>query len=247
MKTIDIAMIVGLVLMVTSLILMYISVRRKSRRQKSEQIVHSLMSANDHFDFQVRRFDALLDDISSNSKKNSILNLHADQLKEIVEELECKRNDLEVENRLLINTNTELKQSQANLVEQATRLRNEMSLNEQTIRETKQYIDMLNRIKEGLEIALGNMQTEEIHYLSQPVFSLGITPSVKNQLESQGILYIGDLIHLNEQYLMEIWGIGPVTLERIKTKLNENNVWFGMDVIRVENHWYRRKQEPTRN
>ena len=35
---------------------------------------------------------------------------------------------------------------------------------------------------------------------------------------------------------------GPVTLDKIKTKLNENGAWFGMDVIRVGNHWYRRKQ-----
>ena len=55
---------------------------------------------------------------------------------------------------------------------------------------------------------------------TEPVFSLGITPSIKSHLESHGILYIGDLIHLNEQYLMEIWGVGPVTLEKIKTKLN---------------------------
>ena len=41
---------------------------------------------------------------------------------------------------------------------------------------------------------------------------------------------------------MEIWGIGPVTLDKIKTKLNENGAWFSMDVIRVGNHWYRRKQ-----
>ena len=87
------------------------------------------------------------------------------------------------------------------------------------------------------------MPAEEVHYLSEPIFSLGITPSIRSHLEAHGILYIGDLIHLDESYLMEIWGVGPVTLEKIKSKLNENGVWFGMDVIRVGNHWYRRKQE----
>lgn len=106
----------------------------------------------------------------------------------------------------------------------------------------QERLDSLKRIKAGLEIALNNIQAEEVHYLSEPVFSLGITPSIKSHLESHGILYIGDLIHLNEQYLMEIWGVGPVTLEKIKTKLNENGAWFGMDVIRVGNHWYRIKQ-----
>ena len=105
------------------------------------------------------------------------------------------------------------------------------------------YIDSLKRIREGLEIALNNLPAEEVHYLSEPIFSLGITPSIRSHLEAHGILYIGDLIHLDESYLMEIWGVGPVTLEKIKSKLNENGVWFGMDVIRVGNHWYRRKQE----
>ena len=84
-----------------------------------------------------------------------------------------------------------------------------------------------------------------VHYLSQPIFSMKMTPIVRSKLESHGILYIGDLIQLNEEYLMEIWGIGPVALERIKTKLNENGVWFGMDVIRINDRWYRRKQELT--
>ena len=57
---------------------------------------------------------------------------------------------------------------------------------------------ILKRIKVRLEIALNNIQAEEVHYLSEPVFSLGITPSIKSHLESHGILYIGDLIHLND-------------------------------------------------
>ena len=47
----------------------------------------------------------------------------------------------------------------------------------------------------------------------------------------------------DEQYLMEIWGIGPATVERIKTKLNENGAYLDMDVIRVDNRWYRRKTD----
>ena len=46
-------------------------------------------------------------------------------------------------------------------------------------------------------------------------------------------------------FLIIFWGLGPVALERIKTKLNENGVWFGMDVIRINDRWYRRKQELT--
>ena len=78
-------------------------------------------------------------------------------------------------------------------------------------------------------------------YLSQPIFSLGITPSAQNHLSAHGIQYVGDLIRLDELYLLEIWGVGPATVEKIQTKLKENGVCFGMDVIRVDNRWYRRK------
>ena len=73
--------------------------------------------------------------------------------------------------------------------------------------------------------------------------SLGIYPSVRERLSKEGILYIGDLIPLSEEYLQEIWGVGPVTLEKIRTKMKENGVWFGMEIIRVNDRWYRRKEE----
>ncbi len=246
MEMIDVAFLSGLMLMVTALVLMYICLRRKSRRQRLERLTDSLSSTKNCLDYQMSRFNSLMDEMASDNKRDSILKSHAERLEELVGELECKRDVLDAENRLMTGTNTELKRSNADLVERATHLRNEISLNEQTICDMEQQIDTLKSIREGLEIALGNVPAAEVHYLAQPVFSLGITPSVRSQLESHGILYIGDLIRLDEQYLMEIWGIGPVTLERIKAKLNENKVWFGMDVIRIENHWYRRKQEPTR-
>lgn len=127
----------------------------------------------------------------------------------------------------------------------ASELRDEIQQQEIKIQQQEEYINSVQRVKEGLEIALDNIQAEEVHYLSQPIFSMKMTPIVRSKLESHGILYIGDLIQLNEEYLMEIWGIGPVALERIKTKLNENGVWFGMDVIRINDRWYRRKQELT--
>lgn len=129
--------------------------------------------------------------------------------------------------------------------ELASELRDEIQQQEIKIQQQEEYINSVQRVKEGLEIALDNIQAEEVHYLSQPIFSMKMTPIVRSKLESHGILYVGDLIQLNEEYLMEIWGLGPVALERIKTKLNENGVWFGMDVIRINDRWYRRKQELT--
>lgn len=238
-------MLVGLVLMITALVLMYKCARGKSCRRKMEKIADSVASDKEDIDFLVKRFGCLFEEMAADHRKESILKDHAARLQELVEELEYQRNELETDNRSMTDINDELKRGNAELVEKSTRLRDEISCSEQTIRDMGKYIDSLKKIREGLEIVLNNMPAEEVHYLSEPVFSLGITPSIRRLLEAHGILYIGDLIHLDESYLMDIWGVGPVTLEKIKTKLNENGVWFGMDVIRVSDHWYRRKQELT--
>ena len=245
METIDVIMLVGLVLMITALVLMYKCARGKSCRRKMEKIADSVASDKEDIDFLVKRFGYLFEEMSADHRKESILKDHAASLQELVEELEYQRNELETDNRSMTDINDELKRGNAELVQKSTRLRDEISYNEQTIRDMGKYIDSLKKIREGLEIVLNNMQAEEVHYLSEAIFSLGITPSIRRLLEAHGILYIGDLIHLDESYLMDIWGVGPVTLEKIKNKLNENGVWFGMDVIRVGNHWYRRKQELT--
>lgn len=245
MEMIDIAMLVGLVLMITALILMYRCARGKSCRRRMEQFADSVKSDKEDIDFLAKQFGYLFDEMAADHEKGSILKRRAAQLEELVEELECQRSELEAGNQSMTDINGELRHSNAGLVEKAARLRDEIRQNELAIQKMEEYIDSVKRIKEGLEIALNNLPAEEVHYLSEPIFSLGITPSIRSHLEAHGILYIGDLIHLDESYLMEIWGIGPVTTERIKTKLNENGVCFGMDVIRVGNHWYRRKQKLT--
>ena len=243
MDTIDLIMLAGLVLMITALVLMYKCARGKSCRRKMESLADSITSDKEEIDFLVKRFGYLFEEMSADHRKESVLKDHAARLQELINELEYQQNGLEADNRSMTHINDELKRSNAELVQKATRLLDEISCDEQTIRDMGKYIDSLKRIREGLEIALNNLPAEEVHYLSEPIFSLGITPSIRSHLEAHGILYIGDLIHLDESYLMEIWGVGPVTLEKIKSKLNENGVWFGMDVIRVGNHWYRRKQE----
>lgn len=245
MEMIDLIMLVGLVLMITALVLMYRCARGKSCHRKMEKLADSVASDKEDIDFLVKRFGYLFEEMSSDHRKESILKDHAARLQKFVEELEYRRDELETDNRSMTSINDELKRGNAELVQKATRLRDEISRGKQSIRDIENHIDSLKRIKEGLEIALNNLPAEEVHYLSEPVFSMGITPSVRNHLEAHGIVYIGDLIPLGETYLMEIWGIGPATLEKIKTKLNENGVCFGTDVIRVGNHWYRRTQETT--
>lgn len=234
-------MLIGLVLTILALVLMYKSIRCESSRLKIEKLAETFAS----IESQIKRFSCLLDEMATSNEGHSALKCRTAKLQEIVEELEHRKNELEASNRSMADINGELERNNAGLIQRATLLRDEIRQDELAIQKAEEYLDSLRRIKEGLEIALNNIQAEEVHFLSEPVFSLGVTPSIKSHLEAHGISYIGDLIHLNERFLMEIWGIGPATIEKIKTKLNESGGWFGMDVIRVNNHWYRRKQAPT--
>ena len=110
------------------------------------------------------------------------------------------------ENLSLARTHDELMRSNTDLTEKAARLRDAIVQDGQAVVELEQRIDTLRRIKEGLEIAVENKPAEEVPYLSQPLFSLGIQPSAQNHLTAYGLRYVGDLVRRDEQYLMEIWG-----------------------------------------
>lgn len=241
----DIAMLFGLVLMITALVLMYKCARGKSCRRRLEELADSVASDKRQMDFLVKRLDGILDDMAAENEKSSVLKHHTARLEELVEELDYKRRELEASNRSMADINGELARSNAGLVEKATRLRDEIGQNELAIRESEEYIDSLQRTKEGLDIAVNNMPAEEVHYLSRSLYDMGITPTVRAKIEAHGIVYIGEMVRLSEEFLMDIWGVGPVNLERIKARLSEHGVWFGMDVIRVGDRWYRRKQEQT--
>ena len=238
METLDITMLIGLVLMVSALVILYRCARGKSRRQRMNELADTLLSIHDSLELQVRRLETLSGEIVSDNEKCSSLQYRAGQLQDTVDSLEYRRDELDRENLSLARTHDELMRSNADLTEKAARLRNAIVQDGQAVVELEQRIDTLRRIKEGLEIAVENKP-----YLSQPLFSLGIQPSAQNHLTAYGLRYVGDLVRRDEQYLMEIWGIGPATVERIKTKLNENGACLDMDVIRVDNRWYRRKTD----
>ena len=239
METLDITMLIGLVLMITALVILYRCARGKSRRQRMNELADTLLSIHDSLELQVRRLETLSGEIASDNEKCSALQYRIDT----VDSLEYRRDELDRDNQSMTRTNNELKRSNAELVEKAARLRDSIAHDEQVICEAEQSIDLLKRIKEGLEIAMSNIPAEEVPYLSQPIFSMGITPSAQNHLAAHGIQYIGDLLRLDEQYLLEIWGVGPATVEKIQAKMDENGVCFGMDAIRVDNRWYRRKTD----
>ena len=236
-------MLIGLVLMITALVILYRCARGKSRRQRMNELADTLLSIHDSLELQVRRLETLSGEIASDNEKCSALQYRIGLLQDTVDSLEYRRDELDRDNQSMTRTNNELKRSNAELVEKAARLRDSIAHDEQAICEAEQSIDLLKRIKEGLEIAMSNIPAEEVPYLSQPIFSMGITPSAQNHLAAHGIQYIGDLLRRDEQYLLEIWGVGPDTVEKIQAKMDENGVCLGMDAIRVDNRWYRRKTD----
>lgn len=200
------------------------------------------------------RFNRFIDNIENDDERWSVLSRRISQLESQVEEREKKRGELDNEISRLENQEYllkmaiyELSKDNEDLAVRSSRIRREISDGDETVKKIETRIASLSRIKEGLDIIVNNMQAVEIPYLSQSLNSIGITPSVRERLETHGIVYIGELIPLSEQYLMDIWGVGEKTVERIKTKLSENGVWFGMDVIRIDNRWYRRKTEQPSN
>lgn len=225
-------MLIGLVLMVSALVILYRCARGKSRRQRMNELADTLLSIHDSFELQVRRLETLSGEIVSDNEKCSSLQYRAGQLQDTVDSLEYRRDELDRENLSLARTHDELMRSNTDLTEKAARLRDAHSAGRTGRRRTGAAHRHPEKNKEGLEIAVENKPAEEIPYLSQPLFSLGIQPSAQNHLTAYGLRYIGDLVRRDEQYLMEIWGIGPATVERIKTKLNENGACLDMDVIR---------------
>lgn len=229
-----VVMILGIVLIIKGLRNQYVENKKKAAADATE-------SDKQRIDNLVSAFGSLLEKISADNEKYTALSYQVSRLRNFVNELENRQKELEDSNCVLSDINTELKRSNTTLINKAKELREDIRQREDTIRDMANYVDSIKSIKTGLEIAVNNIDAEEIPFLSRAITDLGITPSARERLAKEGILYVGELIHLNEDYLMDIWGVGPVTIDRIKNKLNENSVWFGMDVIRINDRWYRRK------
>ena len=226
------------------LIQTYNSVKAESHRQELQQICDFLQSRKDTMDSLLIRFDSILGDMASDNERNTVLKNHARELQSLVWQLEYKQNGLEASIRSTEKTRDDLLRSRDRLIAEVNNVREEIRCGNDTIKHIESRIDSLDGIRAGLEIAISNIPAEEIHYLSNSLYSIGMTPSVRRHIEAEGIRFIGDLISINENYLTDIWGLGPVNLERIKKKLRENGVWFSMDAVRVNNHWFRVKREP---
>ena len=72
MKTIDIIMLLGLVLMITALIIFYRRAKGKTRRSKLEELAASFATAKYEFDQSSRRFNSLLDSMEADFERPNL-------------------------------------------------------------------------------------------------------------------------------------------------------------------------------
>lgn len=233
--------LIGIVLIILIIVQTCRSVKLESRRENVERLCTELANGNFQMDSLIERYERLFKEMEADVSKGSVMKKRLEELDRLITEHREKNDRLYDDYFYLDTVNKELKKSCSELADKSAGIRREIENGNRTIEKINDSIDYLKKIRDGLEIAVSNLPAEEVPYLSTSVFAMGVTPSISHKLEGYGILYVGDIINLSEQYLIEIWGIGPVNLERIKTKMRENGVWFGMDVIRVNNRWYRRK------
>ena len=95
---------------------MYKSMKGNSCRQILAKLADSIASDKEDINFQIKRFGYLLDEMTADNEKNSILKRHADRLEELVTQLDRTRNELETSNLSMADINGELKRSELKLV-----------------------------------------------------------------------------------------------------------------------------------
>ena len=83
-------MLIGLVLMVSALVILYRCVRRKSRRQRMNELADTLLSTNDSLELQVSKLEILLGTLSDDNERCSALQYRAGQLQDTVDSLEYR-------------------------------------------------------------------------------------------------------------------------------------------------------------
>ncbi len=105
----------SIALMILGIVLMYKSMKGNSCRQILAKLADSIALDKEDINFQIKRFGYLLDEMTADNEKNSILKRHADRLEELVTQLDRTRNELETSNLSMADINGELKRSNAEL------------------------------------------------------------------------------------------------------------------------------------
>jgi len=138
--------------MVLGAFLIYYPIKDESPRQKLKKLADSVASDKKDIDYLIQRFSYLLDNMAADNGKGSALRCQIAKLEEVVKELNGKRKELELNNRSMTDVNDELKRSNAELLRKASELRDEIQQQEIKIQQQEEYINSVQRVKEGLEI-----------------------------------------------------------------------------------------------
>lgn len=141
----------SIALMILGIVLMYKSMKGNSCRQILAKLADSIASDKEDINFQIKRFGYLLDEMTADNEKNSILKRHADRLEELVTQLDRTRNELETSNLSMADINGELKRSNAELVKRATQLRTRYSKTSLSSKRCKNALILSKESKWGLK------------------------------------------------------------------------------------------------
>ena len=236
----------GLILTILVLLQTFKSVKIDSGWKKLDKLTTSFAQSKEELEFQVGRLNDLLKGLATDQGRYSSLKNHIRMLESETKELEEKQVKLNESCTMMKSVREELEQINAELAEKTNRQRDEILRNETQIRETEKRIRSLKEIHDGWEIAVNRVPAEEVRCLSRLISDMGIVPAVRQQLAACGIVRLGDLVGLDEQSILGIAGVGPVTLDIIKAKMSENGVSFDMDVVRIGNRWYRKQYEQVK-
>lgn len=233
--------LLGCVLIILVFVLTCNSVMISRRNELLDQIYNAMVSFREEACSLNDNCNSLLKEIESGNDKCTLLADRIVNLENLIGQLDKKADELHAENETLMNTKHELLNCNRRLSDEAFTLRKDVQHEKDTLRQLKNQTDSMKGLKAGLEIALNSILAEEIPFLSKPISQLDFMSAVEHYLKYDGIIYVGDLVSLSEERIISINGIGNTTLERIKKRLEDNGVRLGMDLIRVNNHWYRKK------
>ena len=143
--------LLGFTVMITAIVLVYLGLRRKPRRQELKELADGIAAEKQRIDGVVNRFDALL---AADHQKRQVLKSRTAGLEEVVAELSRRRSDLEGQVTSMTDINAELKCTNAEHLEKAEQLRKEIQQKELAVRELEDRVRSLSHTREGLEIAL---------------------------------------------------------------------------------------------
>ena len=177
------------------------------------------------------RLDAFFSEVSDDNEKCELLRSEISHLQILLGELDAEHSTKKAK---LSN----LAGEEMRIVNDLTKMENRIFEGESELRQLEEHLAFIKKEREGLKMAMGEIPMEESEYLGTSVDSLGLHLSATKRLKMAGLYYVGDILDAGENFLRDLYGIGPSNVERIKELLHRHNIYFAMETIRIGNRWY---------